>query len=136
MATDIQKPIPQVDDESRPYFEAAKRGELMIMRCKACGEANVPGAQSCYRCASFDLDWTKASGRGTLHTFGLMHQMYHPAWANEMPYNIAVVQLEEGPRITTNVVGCANEDLRVGMAVEVTFDPVSDDVSLVRFRPA
>lgn len=136
MAADIPKPVPQVDEASQPYFDAAKRGELAIRRCAECGEYSEPAAFSCYKCASLDLEWAIAKGTGKLHTFGLMHQMYHPAWADEMPYNIAVVELSEGPRITTNIVGCGNDELKIGMPVEATFDPVSDEVSLVRFRPA
>jgi uncharacterized OB-fold protein len=64
-----------------------------------------------------------------------MHQLYHPAFADEIPYAVAVVQLEEGPRITTNVVGCSHDDLRIGLPVKVTFERRSEEVSLPQFRP-
>ena len=65
-----------------------------------------------------------------------MHQRYHPGFVDDLPYNVAVVELEEGPRLNTNIVGVENEDLRVGMPVEVVFEELSDEVSLPKFRPA
>jgi uncharacterized OB-fold protein len=77
----------------------------------------------------------QASGRGTLRTFGVMHQKYHPAFAPELPYNLAIVELEEGPRIVTNVIGAANEELRVGMPLVVEFERHADS-AVPKFRPA
>ena len=86
------------------------------------------------RCFSADLEWAPAGGRGALYSFALMHQVYDPAFADEVPYNIAVVELDEGVRMTTNVVGCANEELWIGMPLEVTFEHVSDEVAIPKFR--
>lgn len=130
------KPVPQPDDASRPFFEGARRGVLMIERCLTCRAALAPGSIVCSECLSDQLEWVEASGRGTLFTFAVMHQRYHPGFAAEIPYNIGVVELSEGPRLNTNVVGVANADLRVGMPVVVTFERLSDEVSLPRFRPA
>ena len=77
----------------------------------------------------------QASGRGKLYSFGVMHQQYHPAFAAVIPYNYAMVELEEGPRLVTNVVECPNDDLRIDMPVEAVFDAVSDETTLVRFCP-
>lgn len=82
------------------------------------------------------MTWVPASGKGTLYSFALMHQVYHPGFASEVPYNIVEVDLEEGLRILSDVVGCANEDLRIGMPIEVTFEDVTEEVTLPRFRPA
>jgi uncharacterized OB-fold protein len=82
------------------------------------------------------VNWVQASGKGTLYTFALMHQLYHPGFAAEVPYNIVQVDLEEGLRITSNVVGCSNDDLQIGMPLEVTFDDITDEVTLPRFKPA
>lgn len=130
------RPIPLPDEASQPLFDGALRGELMINRCRPCGTYLAAGTQICPECLSDDIEWTKASGNGTLFTFGLMHQLYHPGFANETPYNVAVVELEEGPRINTNMVGIANEDLEVGMAVKVTFEDVGEGVKVPKFRPA
>jgi len=82
-----------------------------------------------------DTEWAKASGRGTLYSFGIMHQKF-PGFAEDVPYNYAVVELEEGPRIVSNIVGIANEDLRVDMPLVACYDDVADDTTLVRFTPA
>jgi len=85
---------------------------------------------------SVELEWTQVSGKGTLYSFTLMHQVYHPAFASEVPYNIAEVDLEEGLRILSNIVGCPNSDLKIGMPLIVTFEDVSSDVTIPKFRPS
>ena len=131
-----QKPAPLPDEQSQPFFEGAARGVLMIRGCNACGARLAPTTETCSECLGDDLAWVEASGRGTLFTFAVMHQLYHPAFADDIPYNVAMVELEEGPRLQSNVVGVPNDELTVGMALEVTFEQVADGVSLPRFRPA
>ncbi|MGI8550342.1 MAG: Zn-ribbon domain-containing OB-fold protein [Dehalococcoidia bacterium] len=131
-----RKPIPQPDDASRPFFDGARRGVLMIERCLECQVYLAPGSFVCSECLGDRLEWVQASGRGTLFTFAIMHQRYHPGFAAELPYNIAVVELEEGPRLNTSIVGVRNEDLRVGIPLLVTFEQLSAEVSLPKFRSA
>ena len=123
------KPVPVPDEASRPFFDGARRGVLLLRRCGDCGTfmsptggLGTPLRPRCVGCFSADLEWAPAGGRGTLYSFALMHQVYDPAFADEVPYNIAVVELDEGVRMTTNVVGCANEELWIGMPLEVTFE--------------
>jgi uncharacterized OB-fold protein len=130
------KPVPEPDERSRPFFEGALRGELRLQRCKDCGTFLVLGSRVCTKCLGENLEWTPVSGRGTLFTFGLMHQKYHPGFFDEIPYNVSVVELEEGPRLQTNIIGVKNEGLRVGMPVVVTFERVSESVALPKFRPS
>jgi uncharacterized OB-fold protein len=131
-----RKPIPQPDAVSRPFFEGAQRGELLIQRCTACGAHLAPGSRACTECLSEALAWVLASGRATLFTYAVMHQRYHPGFADELPYNLAVVELEEGPRLNTNIVDVANDELRVGMPLVVTFVEAGDGIVLPKFRPA
>ena len=112
---------------------------LLLRRCQACGSfmsptggLGTPVRPRCVTCFSAELACAPASGQATLYSFALMHQVYDPAF--EVPYNIAVVELDEGVRMTTNVVGCANDELRIGMPLEVTFEQVSDDVAIPKFR--
>jgi uncharacterized OB-fold protein len=130
-----RKPLPEPDEASRPFFEGAQRGELMIERCTTCGAHLAPGSIVCSECLGDALEWVRASGRGTLFSFAIMHQRYHPAFAAEIPYNIAVVELEEGPRLNTNIVGVPNEALQVGMPLVAGFEAESEEISLPRFRP-
>ena len=129
-----QKPLPLPDAESAPFFEGAREGRLMLMRCKDCGTPRLPSRQHCDECLSSDYEWFAASGRGTVRTFGVMHQRYHPGFAADLPYNIAIIELEEGPRLPANVVGVANADLRVGLPVVVEWEH-HEDVTLPKFRP-
>lgn len=130
------KPAPTPDETSQQFFDGAQRGVLMIRRCNACSANLHPAIETCTECLGDDLSWVEASGKGTLHTFGIMHQNYHPAFTDELPYNVSVVELEEGPRLNTNVVGASNDELEVGMALEVTFEQFAEGVSLPKFRPA
>lgn len=129
------RPIPEADEESREFYEGARRHELMLMRCKACGVWRLPSRPRCPDCWSTDTEWARASGRGTLYSFGVMHQKF-PGFEDVVPYNFATVELEEGPRIVSNVVGVPNEDLRCDMPLKAVFDDVAGDATLVRFTKA
>ena len=131
-----QRPVPVPDEASAPFFAGAARGELMLQRCRACGAFMWPVKSRCDNCLRPTVTWIQASGKGTLYSFVLMHQVYHPGFADEVPYNIVQVDLEEGLRITSNVVGCSNDSLQIGMSLEVTFDDITDEVSLPRFKSA
>lgn len=107
----------------------------MIQRCTTCGAGIWPIKSRCDNCLSPTVTWVQASGKATLYSFVLMHQIYHPGFASEVPYNIAQVDLEEGLRILTNIVGCSNADLQIGMPLEVTFEDITDKVMLPKFKP-
>src|SRR5215207_11694983 len=126
----IAKPVPEPDDYTQPFFEGAKNGVLVIRHCNTCRTFLAPVSKICTECLGEDVEWRAVSGNGTLHTFGVMHQRYHPGFDAEIPYNIAVVQLDEGPRVQSNIVGCANDKLRVGMALVATFERAGEDVFL------
>ena len=81
------------------------------------------------------MDWTRVSGKGQVFTFVVYHMPYHPAWKDSIPYNVAWIKLDEGPLLMSNVVECGNEDLYIGMPVEVVFDDVTEEVTLPKFRP-
>ena len=141
--TDVPaKPIPVPDAISAPFFDGALRGELMLQRCKACGTfmspiayIGVPLRARCVTCFSADLEWAPSCGRATLFSFAVVHQAYDEAFAAEVPYNIAVVETEEGVRITSQVVDCAGDELRIDMPLQVVFERMSDEVAVPKFRP-
>jgi uncharacterized protein len=130
------KPVPEPDERSQVFFDGAKRGELMLSRCDDCKAWLHPAAPACTECMGPNLSWAKASGRGTVFPFGVMHQFYHPGFTNELPYNVTVVELEEGPRLNTNMVNIANEDIQVGMKVKATFVDQGGGVFIPKFEPA
>jgi uncharacterized OB-fold protein len=128
-------PIPVADEESGPFYRGARERKLMLLRCSDCGTWRMPGRERCIDCWSTESEWAQASGRGKLYSFGIMHQQYHPAFAEALPYNFAIVELAEGPRMISNIVDCASDALRIDMPLEAVYDDVSEETTLVRFRP-
>lgn len=131
-----QRPLPVPDHDTRPYWEAARRHELLIQRCRACGQHYFYPRSHCPHCLSDQTEWLRASGRGTVYSFTVTHRAPHPGFADRVPYTVALIELAEGPRIMSNVVGCPPDDVRIGMPVEVDFEDVTPEVSLPVFRPA
>jgi len=138
MATDYQKPLPRpINPElTRPFWEAAKRGELVMPRCKTCDHLFFYPRSECPRCLSGDLEWVRVSGRGRLHSFTVIHQPANAAFRSDVPYVYAIVQLAEGPRMVSNLVQCDLEALRVDMPLEAVYDAVTPEWTLVKFKPA
>jgi uncharacterized protein len=130
------KPVPRPTPETAPYWQGASEGELRIQRCRACGSHYFYPRTSCPHCGSTDVEWTTVSGRGSLHTYLINHRPA-PGFEDDAPYAIAVVELEEGPRMMSNIVGIENtpENLVLDMALEVTFEP-RGEMSVPVFRPA
>lgn len=136
MSEKYEKLLPRIDEMNRPYWEGAKRHELLLQKCQECGHYRYPPGETCPSCLSDRLEWVKVSGRGSVYTWTVFHQAYHPAYKDDIPYAVVAVELEEGPRMITNLVNCGTEDIKMGMPVEVVFDDVTGEVSLPKFRPA
>jgi uncharacterized OB-fold protein len=81
------------------------------------------------------MEWVRVSGHGEVFTFCIFHRLYHPAWKVDIPYNVAWIKLDEGPLLISNIVDCRNEDLHIGMPVQVTFDDITEEITLPKFRP-
>lgn len=135
--TDYRKPLPVPNEDTAPFWEGCRQGQLLLKRCLACGAYRSYPAISvtCPRCLSMDYEWAPASGRGVVYTFGVARHTRDAAWREEIPYTIALVELEEGVRLFTNVVGIDPQQVTLGLPVEVVFDPVTPEISLPRFRP-
>jgi len=130
------KPTPVPDALSAPFFDGALDGKLMLQHCAACDAWSFPVRERCPHCFAARLEWRQASGRGTLYTYTVMHQVMNPGFASSVPYNVAQVDLAEGVRMVSNVTGIANDALRVGMDLEIVFEDVGDNVRIPKFRPA
>jgi hypothetical protein len=113
-------PAPEADAFTRTYWDAAAAGRLLLRRCGACGRAHHHPREFCPHCWSEDVTWERASGRAMLYTWSVVHRTDLPPFSERTPYVAAVVDLAEGPRMATEVVGTEGE-LRAGMALEVTF---------------
>jgi uncharacterized protein len=135
MSQTATKPVPVPDEISAPFFKGAREGKLMLQHCSGCERWSFPVRERCPHCFAARLEWRQASGRGTLYTFTVMHQVMNQGFASAVPYNVAQVDLEEGVRMVSNVVGIRNDALRVGMKLEAVFEDVGESVSLPKFRP-
>ncbi|MFN0089821.1 MAG: Zn-ribbon domain-containing OB-fold protein [Acidimicrobiales bacterium] len=147
MAEGAAAPVPELTHplvfaswETRGYWEGAGRGELVLQRCRACGTTQHKPRAVCATCLSNELDHVVASGRGTVYTFTVTHQNLSPPFRDSLPYVMAYVELEEGPRLLTHIVGCAPSAVTVGMPVRVEFQPQQRDdgeaFAVPRFVPA
>jgi hypothetical protein len=135
MADAARKPVPRPAPESVPYWQAARDHRLEIPCCNACGKFWFPPSQSCPHCLAVDFAWAPVSGKGKVFSFVTFHRVYHPAFAKEVPYVVALVELDEGPRLLTNIVGVAPEKVACDMPVKVVFDDVAEDVAVPKFTP-
>ena len=128
------KPLPRINRLSRPYWEGAKRHELLLQRCLACTRHRFPPSERCPTCLGTDSEWVRASGRAKVWSWIRMWQAYFPSFAADRPYVVAFVELDEGPRLMSTIVDCSPEEIACEMAVEVVFDDVTDEVTLPKFR--
>ncbi len=117
------------------FFAGAKRGQLMVQQCEGCGRLRFPAHEMCSHCFTTRARWVPVSGRGEVFSFNIMHQVYHPGFAAEIPYAVVVVKFEEGPIMISNLVGLKPREIRCGTPVEVVFEKLSDEVYLPKFRP-
>jgi len=128
-----KRPRPATSRDTEFFWEGAARGELLIQRCSSCGTLRHPPRPACGSCRSFEWDTVRATGRGEVYSHVTVHHPVVPPF--EAPYDVALIQLEEGVRLVSNVVGVAPDEVRIGMPVEVVFEKVDDELTLPLFRP-
>jgi hypothetical protein len=135
VSTTLPNPVPALSPETEEFWAATAEGKLLLRRCDDCGVAIWYPRFFCPVCGSFNTSWSEASGRGTVYTFTVVHRSGVPGYRDALPYVIAYVELEEGPRVLTNIVECEPEKVEVGMAVHVVFHDTGNGSALYRFRP-
>jgi len=133
--SDYLKPLPQPTPETQPFWDGAKAGELKLQRCSGCDHVYFPARPFCPACSSRDVNWFTASGRARLYSYVINHRAPK---GFEAPYVIAVVELDEGPRMMTNLIDCPQtpEAMELDMPLEVAFEKATDDITLPKFRPS
>jgi uncharacterized OB-fold protein len=129
------KPAPRPSPESLPFWEGAKDKRLMLPRCNSCGQFWFPPSQRCRHCLAADFEWRMSGGTGRIYSFVVYHRVYHPAFEGKVPYVVAIVELDEGPRLLTNIVGAPPDDVRCDARVRVLFED-TDGVSIPKFEIA
>ena len=127
------KPIPVASTESGPYWNGLRDHRLVMQRCDDCGKFWFPPGVLCPHCGSDRSDWHEVSGRGRVFTYVVVHRVYHPGFADDVPYAVAVIELDEGPRMVSNVIGIAPDKVACDMRVEVVFEDIPGDMTLPKF---
>jgi uncharacterized protein len=129
------RPAPVPDADSAPYWAAAREGKLLVQRCESCGHFQLYGRAVCTVCWG-DVSWVEASGRGEVATWTVIRQNYSRPFRDWIPYVVALVDLEEGPRLMTNIVDCDPDEVTMGMKVVARFEEVSEEAGIALFEPA
>lgn len=133
--TGYTKPLPKPSPESLPFWEGCGEGRLLAQRCKGCGRLRFPPKVVCPHCLAREAAWEQLSGRGSVFSYTVFRRLYHPGFAGEMPYAVALVELDEGPRILSNIVNTDPEVVHCGMRVRVRFERATDEITLPKFEP-
>ena len=134
---DVQgdRPLPVLTDRNRPFWQAAARDEFILPRCTACGRVYFPIAPVCPDCGAGDPGWRHSKGLGTVSSFVVFHQAFFESFSDRVPYVVAQVALDEGPRYTANLLGISPDAVRAGLPVRVAFERITDTITLPQFRP-
>ena len=131
-----EKPLPVINEESRPFWEGCKAGKLMLRHCADCGAWVYYPRALCPKCHGERLPWEEASGRGVIYAYTVCHRPAGPAFAEDVPYVVALIDLEEGARMLSNIVTEDPASVRIGQEVRVTFEARNEEVTLPLFAPA
>ena len=132
--TQYTKPLPVMEGLAGEFYDWCKKEDLHFQKCTSCGTLRHVPREMCAECNSFEWEWVRSTGRGTVYTWVVVNRALHPAFAHDGPYADVVVEMEEGVRLLSTVVDCPPEELEIGMPVELTYDAVTEDVTLPRFK--
>ena len=129
------KPLPIRTPDTAAFWDACRQHELRFQKCRQCGFVRWPPSFLCPRCYFREAEWIISSGRGTVYSYVVYRETYHPSFFGDLPYVVALIELEEGPRFLSNIVGVSPEEVRCDMPVVLAWDDVTGEVSLPKFRP-
>ncbi len=134
--SEYKRPQPVLNEYTEPFWKATKEHRLVAQKCKECGHIWHPPSPVCDQCLSFNYEWINLSGKGKVWSYVVYHRPFtYQSFKDAIPYNVTYVKLDEGLGFTTNLVGIANEDIKIGMCVEVSFEDCTEELTLPKFRP-
>ena len=133
---EYNKPLPRPNFDNEQFWDSCKEHRLKFQKCLDCGYVRWPAALICQKCHSDKHEWIEVSGNGKVYTYAVYRQAFHPSFENEIPYVTASIELEEGPRMLSNIVNCPPEKVYCGMEVQVVWEDINPDYSLPKFAPA
>lgn len=131
-----RKPLPSPDGDTREFWAGMREGKLLLQKCRHCGHVQYYQQQLCRHCGRQDLSSLPACGRGTVYSFSVVHRAPGPAFKDDVPYAVLLVELVEGPRMISTYIGGPVEDVTFDMPVELVFEQVSEEITLPRFKRA
>ncbi len=134
--SEYHKPLPTVSDDGAPWWQAAREGRFLLQRCAACGKRQFPPRMLCSHCGARAPAWVENDGLGTVYSFTIVHRPPEQSFMADVPYVVAIVELDAGPKMMSNVVGVPPDQVRIGMRVRPVFERATDEITLVKFRPA
>lgn len=134
--SEYKKPLPETQPWSKAFWEGTRERKLLIQECKDCGVKIFYPRKYCPKCWSPQLSWSEASGRGKIFSYSVTMGGVEEKFAGDLPFVLALVDLEEGVRMMTNIVNCPPEDVAIGMDVEVVFEDVTGEITLPKWQPA
>ena len=130
-----EKPLPKLNSDNRFFWEGCRNHELRFQSCSNCGHVRWPPADLCPQCHSTETGWLISTGIGKVYTFAVYYTAFHPGFAADLPYTVAIVALDEGPHLLTNIVGCQPHEVKCDLPVEVVWEEVDEKTTLPKFRP-
>ncbi len=131
-----EKPLPSPNADNKPFWDACRRHELKFPKCLECGLLRWPPALICPDCHSDRSEWVQVGGRGKVYSYAIYHQAFHPGFEKDIPYVTASIELDEGPRLLSNIVNCQPDEVYCEMSVVVVWEDVGPETSLPKFQPS
>lgn len=132
---EYEKPLPVIQPWSKLFWNAARERRLLIQECRDCGKKIFYPKKYCPECRSTDIGWVESSGEGKVYSFSTLYLGVHPKFEEDAPYTIAIIELNEGVRLMSNIVNCDPQDIQCDMPVKVTFEDVTEEITLPKFEP-
>lgn len=131
------KPLPEITDQTRPFWTAAKAGKLVVQKCARCGQCNFHPKPWCIECGCRDIPWTEVRPTGTVYAYTVSRAvaMNLAGWQGELPVLFCLVDLDDGARLYAQVTGCTPETIKIGMRVQAYFEGISEDAGIPKFKP-
>jgi len=130
----VPKPKPRPAPESLPYWQAAREHRLALPKCEDCQKFWFPPSRTCPHCLSANFSFQNVTGKGKIFSFVTFHRVYRPAFTNDVPYVVTLIELDEGPRLLSNIMGVTHDQVKCEMRVEVVFDDYDEDISIPKFK--
>ena len=132
------KPLPEITDFSRPFWSAAKNGKLVMQKCGRCGTVDFFPKPWCVECGYRGLEWVEVKPEGTVYSYTVSYlvMMNFPAWKDDLPVMVCIIDLDDGGRMYGQLTGCSPEEVRIGMRVQAYFEDISEEAAIPKFRPA